>query len=570
MIPRTISLIFIQFLMLYSMGQDGNAFHPPLNIPLYLSGNFGEIRSDHFHSGIDIKTQGRIGLPVFSIDDGYISRIKVQANGYGNSIYINHPGGLTSVYGHLDRYRDDIAAYVKRMQYKNQSFTVDLYPGKESFPLNKGELIAYSGNTGGSSGPHLHFEIRSSGNQHPGNVLKYNFEIKDRIAPRFHSVYLFPLDTGSLVNGQRDKFKSRLVKDNEIYTLPYGSKLSGAGNLGISVEVYDYLDGAANRCGIYTLAMYVNNELVYSHVMDEFAFSETRYVNAHMDYQERVRSGIKAHRLYRLPNNRLRIYDKSVDNKALVVEKPGSYQIRIIAADHAGNSSELAFTLQGDTGRPPSPANKPTRVIPMKYDRANSYEKGPLRIEIPARALYQDMDFSIHISPRAKSTLAPFYQIGNEEVPVHLPYTLSILSPPVDPGLRSKLLIVSRNEKGIIESAGGAYQEGAVVARLRNFGAFSVALDTLAPEITPLGSQGTDYSAKKELRFTIRDELSGIDKYEGYIDNHWALFEYDPKNELLFYRIDEKRIARETVHELELYVSDQKGNTQLYHTTFEW
>ena len=567
--PRAISLILMQFLMLYSIGQDGNDFHPPLKIPLYLSGNFGEIRSDHFHSGIDIKTQGRTGLPVFSIDEGYISRIKVQANGYGNSIYINHPGGLTSVYGHLDRYRDDIAAYVKRMQYKNQSFTVDLYPGKESFPLKKGELIAYSGNTGGSSGPHLHFEIRSSGNQHPGNVLRYNFEIKDRIAPRFHSVYLLPLDNGSHVNGQTAKFKSRLVKDNGIYTLPYGSKLSGAGNLGISVEVFDYLDEAANRCGIYTLAMYVNNELVYSHVMDEFAFSETRYVNANIDYQELVRSGIKAHRLYRLPNDRLRIYDKSLDNKALVVENTGSYRIRIIAADPAGNSSELAFTLQGDPGNPPPLAN-PTPVIHMKYDRANSYEEGPLRLDIPARALYQDMDFGIQISPRGKSTLGPFYLVGNEEVPVHLPYTLSIQSPPVDPGLRSKLLIVSRNKKGEIKSAGGAYQEGAVVAKLRNFGTFSVALDTLAPEIIPRGSHGSDYSSKKELRFTIRDDLSGIGKYEGYIDNHWALFEYDPKNELLFYRFDEKRIARENVHELELYVSDQKGNTQLFHTTFEW
>ena len=159
-------------------------FHPPLKIPMYLSGNFGEIRSDHFHSGIDIKTQGAIGQQVFSVEQGYVSRIKVQANGYGKSIYISHPNGYTSRYGHLDRYRDDIADYVNRMQYKSKSHAVDLYLDRETFPLEKGEFIAYSGNTGSSSGPHLHFEIRTSSNQHPTNVLKYNFDIKDRVSSK--------------------------------------------------------------------------------------------------------------------------------------------------------------------------------------------------------------------------------------------------------------------------------------------------------------------------------------------------------------------------------------------------
>jgi len=556
--------------MLYSIGQGGNTYHPPLKIPIYLSGNFGEIRSDHFHSGIDIKTQGTSGHPVFSIADGYISRIKVQANGYGKSIYINHPNGLTSVYGHLDRYRDDIAAYVKRMQYKKQSFTLDLYLKNETFPLKQGEFIAYSGNTGGSSGPHLHFEIRSSGNQHPKNVLKYNFDIKDRIAPRFHSLRIYPLDPGSHVNGQRKKFSSRVVKDNGIYTLPYGSNISGMGNLGISVEVFDYLNGVSNRCGIYTLEMYVNNKLTYSHVMDEFAFSETRYINAHIDYEERVTSGIKAHRLHRLPNDRLRIYNKTADNSSLEVEKSGSYAIRIVATDVAGNRSELQFSLRGAAEELALPAKDTFFVTSMKFDRANSFEEGPVGIDIPARALYQDMDFSFHESPQTEGSLSPFYHVGNKEVPVHLSYTLSIQSPSVDPGLRSKLLIISGNEKGETISAGGEYREGAVVAKLRSFGTYGVALDTIAPEIIPRGYRLRDYTTRMELRFTIRDDLSGIGKYEGYIDNHWVLFEYDPKNELLLYRFDETRISRDSVHELELYVSDQKGNSQLYHTTFDW
>jgi len=556
--------------MLYSIGQDGDTFHPPLKIPMYLSGNFGEIRTDHFHSGIDIKTQGTSGHHVFSIQEGYISRIKVQANGYGKSVYINHPNGLTSVYGHLDRYRDDIAAFVKRMQYQKQSHAVDLYLNKDTFPLKRGEFIAYSGNTGGSSGPHLHFEIRSSGNQHPRNVLQYNFNIRDRIAPRFHSLYIYPLGPDSHVNGERKKFSSRLVKDKGTYTLPYGSRISGMGNLGISVEVFDYLDGASNRCGVYTLEMYVNNKLTYSHTMDEFAFSETRYINAHIDYEEQVTKGIKAHRLHRLPNDRLSIYSKDSENRPLEVEKPGRYAIRIIATDVAGNKSVLEFYLQGTAEELAPPSTDKFYVTSMNFDRSNSFEEGPVHIDIPARALYQDMDFSFQVSPATEGSLCPFYHIGNIEVPLHLPYTLSIRSPTVDPGFRSKLVIISSNEKGEITAAGGEYKEGAIVAKLRNFGAYSVALDTIAPEIIPRWKSPEDYASGKELRFTIRDDLSGIGRYEGYVDNQWVLFEYDPKNELLLYRLDETRIRMESLHELELYVSDRKGNTQLYHTTFEW
>ena len=572
---RTISLIIIQFLMLYSIGQDGITFHPPVKIPIYLSGNFGEIRSDHFHSGIDIKTQGTIGHHVFSIDDGYISRIKVQANGYGKSIYITHPNGFTSVYGHLDRYRDDIAAYVNSMQYKEQSHMVDLYLNQETFPLERGEFIAYSGNTGSSSGPHLHFEIRSSANQHPTNVLNYNFDIKDQMAPRFHSLHLYPMDNRSHLNGKSERLSIRVVKDNGIYTIPYGTKIDGSGTLGISVEVFDYLDGASNRCGVYTLEMYVDNKLSYSHVMDEFSFSETRYINAHTDYEERVRSGIKAHRLHRLPNDRLRIYNKSVDNQALVMDESRRYPIRIVATDVAGNSSLLEFTLQGSNETVAVavavPDTDSDNVTTMKYNKANSFEKGPVRVDIPANALYQNMDFTFSISPQTDESLTPFYHIASRKVPVHSSYTLSIKSPSIDPTLYKKLLLISHNDDNEVVSAGGEYRDGNVVAKLRNFGEYSVALDTIAPEIISINNgKGDDYSGRKELRFTILDDLSGIGSYEGYIDNQWALFEYDPKSDLLLYKFDLKRITKGSAHELELYVADKKGNVNLLHTTFNW
>lgn len=568
---RKFLFILGNLLIIQLSGQGENSFHPPLKIPMVLSGNFGEIRPDHFHSGIDIKTQGTIGHQVFSVESGYVSRIKVQANGYGKSIYITHPNGYTSVYGHLDRYREDLASYVNQMQYKRQSHVVDLYLRPDQFKVQRGELIAYSGNSGGSSGPHLHFEIRDSGNEHPTNVLKYNFDIGDHVAPRFYSILLEPLGEGSLVNGSHEKHSSVIVKDHGSYTVPFGSRIRASGILGISVEVFDFLDGASNRCGIYSLEMYLDEALIYSHRMDEFSFSETRYVNARMDYAENIRSGIKAHRLYRLPNDRLRIYRELSGDGTLVLDEEKTYHVLIVATDVAGNRSELTFTIKGEQGSVPGMHPGEGVSNHMKYSEPNRFTGRGISVDIPAYALYRDLDFSCDSSPAMAGTLTPFYHISTSEVPLHLPYSLAIEVQVPNPSLREKLLLVSLNDEAAVEAAGGEYKEGAVVASLRNFGKFAVGLDTIAPEIIPLnGSAGRDLSGRRSIAFTIRDELSGIGRYEGYIDNSWVLFEYDPKNDLLIYTFDNNRLKSGTSHELELYVTDEKGNSNLFRSAFTW
>lgn len=568
---RFIALFISQLLIIQLSGQSSFSFYPPLDIPMILSGNFGEIRADHFHSGIDIKTQGTIGHPVHAIEEGYVSRIKVQANGYGKSIYIDHPGGYTSVYGHLDRYREDIAEFVKGIQYKRHSHQVDLYLEPGQFTIEKGALIAFSGNTGGSSGPHLHFEIRTSGNQHPTNVLKYGFAIADQVPPRFHSISITPEGAESHVNGNAEQLSFSVVRDNGMYTVPYGTTIRAFGRLGIGAEVFDYLNGASNRCGVYRLEMFIDGEQVYSHVMDEFSFSETRYVNAHMEYGELIRSNKKMHRLYRLPNDRLRIYGEMKEDGWVRVDHHETKQVRVVAEDVAGNSSILEFQVIGDSTVQRKKTATSDNTQTMQWNRSNRYVEDELTVEVPANALYRDIQFSVSKSPGTGEMRSDLYHIHSPDEPVHLPYSLSIRYTLQNPELKDKLLLVTLDEDGKLEEAGGEYKEGAVISNPRNFGPFAVASDTVRPEIIPLGKfdQGK-ISGATQLRFTVRDNLSGIEDYDGYIDNHWVLFEYDPKNDLLTYTFDPERIQQDTLHELELYVTDAKGNINLYHTTFTW
>ncbi len=569
---RVILILLVQLSFIQIFSQETHSFHPPLKIPLILSGNFGEIRSDHFHSGIDIKTRGTTGHEVYSIESGFVSRIKVQANGYGKAIYLNHPTGHTSVYGHLDRYREDIAGYVRKMQYRNRTHEIDLYLEPDRFRVEKGELIAYSGNTGGSSGPHLHFEIRTAANQHPTNVLLHPFSVADRVAPVFHSIRIYPLGPEGSVNGRRDKFRTIVARSGGSYTIPGTEELIASGPVGMSVEVFDYLDGASNRCGVYSLALYLDDRLIYRHLMDEFSFSETRYINAHIDYEELVTSGIKAHSLHRKPNDRLRIYRELEDDGVIRLQEGDRSRVRIVATDVAGNQSELRFRISGASPALPHPdQDMAAEGLMMRYDRENHFTDQEISISIPSHALYEDLLFTFSRSPSDYGSVTDLYHISERTVPVHRRYTLSVTPPRMDPGLYQKMCLVRLDEEGLPDYVEGEFREGAFLANPREFGTFTLMIDTVAPEIIPLTPAGNnDLTGSRSLRFTVTDDLSGIGRYEGYLDNRWVLFEYDMKNDLLFHTPDQPVPGKKASHELELYVTDEAGNVQLYHQEFKW
>jgi hypothetical protein len=543
----------------------GQPYDPPMRIPLFLSGNFGELRGDHFHSGIDIKTMGTTGHEVFAIDEGYVSRIKVQAGGYGHALYIAHPVGRTSVYGHLSAYIDTITTVVRNAQYDRKSFEVDLYPEPGDLPVTKGQLIAWSGNTGSSSGPHLHFEIRRSNGQHPLNVLKYDFPVADHVPPRFARLAVYPMSENSMVGNGREALFVGLngLPGEQIDTIGV------QGDVGIGVEVFDYLDGARNRCGIYTLEMFVDGQLAFRSVMDEFSFAESRFINAHIDYMAKQEYGYSVQRLYLLPYNELSIYQTAVNDGVIAVQEGTNHQVRIVATDVYGNHSSLSFILSGkNTGTlQPAEAAAPFREFP--YNGSGGFTDRGVNLSFEAYSFYENAAFNFARTAGNEAFYSDIFVLGHQGIPVHRFMDLAIQPSRIPETKEDKLCMVYIAEDGEKEFAGGTFEDGWVRTRIRNFGTYAVSIDTVPPTLLPLNlANEKDMTDLPGIRFAVTDDLSGIASYAAFIDGEWALLQYDPKNDLLVYEFDDGRMAPRSNHDLLIEVRDAMGNSTRYQTTF--
>lgn len=302
-------------------------FQNPLNVDLVLSGTFGELRSNHFHSGMDIKTQQREGLPVVAAGDGYVSRINIQHYGYGKALYIQHPNGYTTVYGHLQKFSPEIEAYIKKKQYANETYEIEDFPKEGELKVTSGQLVAMSGNTGGSGGPHLHFEIRD-GQQRPMNPHLFGIELKDTQAPTVNSLWVYPLGEDAHVNGSgnRQRVKLTPLKDGSFKA----EQLNACGEIGFGVNTTDKLDGAANNNGIYKIDATLNGDSIFQLSFDRFSFSETRHLNQLIDYEYYSNNKSRITRLYVQPSNPLSIYNNVVDKGVITVKDSLTYLLSLI------------------------------------------------------------------------------------------------------------------------------------------------------------------------------------------------------------------------------------------------
>lgn len=546
-------------------------FQPPLDLPLYLSGNFGEIRSNHFHMGLDIKTGGKEGAKVLAAAEGYVSRIKISTSGYGKALYITHPNGYTTVYAHLQRYSESIEAYVRKAQYAQQNFTIELFPAPGELPVKAGELVALSGNTGGSGGPHLHFEIRDTESEAPINPLLFNFKVTDNVKPIFQTLAVYPMSTESQVNRKPHPVFLKVSGSNGKYKLDQSVRLSAFGKVGFGVQVLDRMNSTRNTYGVYTVELYGNNELIYKHKVDQIGYDESRFINVHTDYSEYKRNKRKVQKSFLVPTNRLKIYE-NVENDGLVLFPQDSiFDYKYVISDVAGNQSELSFQVKAAKPMPFAMERSNVESKTFKYYLQNTIKRNGIEVTVPPFALYNDVEFEFKQEPASLKSITPVYHVHNSYEPLHDYIKLAIRLPKLSEERKKQALIVSLTKGGKVLAPEGGSVEGQIIrVRTRSLGPYTVMVDSIAPRISSIDlANGASLRGQSNIRFKITDGLSGIDRYDAFINDKWVLMEYDKKSKLITYTLDPNEIhAGENKFFLE--VKDKKGNKKQLRATFQY
>ena len=552
-------------------GQAVPAFKPssPVSHPLIFSGSFGELRGNHFHSGVDIKASrwGQAGDQILAVSDGSISRVKVESGGYGNSIYIDHPEGYTSVYAHLDRFSEPLASYVKDNQYQFESFEADLYPEPGQFPVKRGQVIGYMGNTGSSMGAHLHFELRHLDTEKPVNPQAFGISPPDTRLPVIESVQLalmYP-DTAIFHLQRWNATKA----SNGWYRLSKDTLELDAWRIGVEVSGHDLMNGAPNQNGIYEIEMYVDGNKAYHYRMDSFSFYETQHINAHINYPEFRETRKKFQRCYILPGDPLSIYRQENDSIPFIIplyrEKP--QQILILAKDIHGNESRIAFWVK----------RKPVMTLPPPLLHNYVLDKGkPQLIRsdeyilfIPDSALYQKTYLNLSLSDTIEPPFSsPQLYIRSNNI-FKNPVGLYLKPTGIPDSLWPKAAIVNC-EGSRLRSYGGVEFEQFLYTGIWESGDYVVFVDTIAPQISPVNFN-RNMAKQRSVSFQIRDNLSlarngyGL-SYRAWIDHKWVLFSYDLKTDTITHIFDKNLPSGE--HLLKIELIDNRNNTTIFEKKF--
>ncbi len=534
-------------------------FRSPLDIPLILSGTFGELRSNHFHSGIDIKTQQRQGLPVYAVETGTVSRIKISHWGYGKALYIAHPNGYTSVYAHLQKFGPGIEEYVKKLQYQKQSYEIEVFPEFGELTVSQGDTIAFSGNTGGSSGPHLHFEIRNSLDEKPTNPLLYGLSVRDATNPNITGLFAYPLSDSAQVNQSRKRTEIAFRREADGTYL--SDPVTASGLIGFGIQTYDRQDMAANKNGVFRAEQQVNGQTYTDLVFEAFSFGETRYINTLIDYPYYARNQKRIKKLFRTRGNHLSMY-KTLYNEGKIRVEPGEgYQVELRISDLAGNQTVVRIPVEGKVLPVLQPAEDLVTPYHVYADKPSSFDLGIAQVYFPSASFYEDAYLEM-------SSDSAVVTVHEPTIPLHRNFTLTFDVSHIPQETRKEYFIARLDERDRPQFVRTYRRGNTFTMRSRNLGRYTLARDTVPPTVEPRNFKEKQWLTNyRYLSLRISDDLSGIASYSGKLNGSWILLEYEPKTRTLTYNFDD-RILGQRQCELEVEVTDNVGNTTVYTTRF--
>ena len=523
-------------------------FHTPIDAPFDLSGTFGEFRS-RFHTGIDFKSRGVQGQKIFSIEDGYVSRIEVNNYGYGKVIYIDHLNGFTSVYAHLKNFSPELDEYVKSELYKSKRNSIKKFPKKNQLRINKGEVIGYSGNTGRSFGPHLHFEIRDTKSQDAINPLMFNYSYKDDERPIIRGLYIIN-ENNSLVRNSPIRKKVKKINDST-YTV---DDFEYNGKIGIGLDIYDIqYKNLYNQNGVYKVELFIDSTLKYSYKMDKIKFSENHYKKIMYDYLSLAQKNKKVLKIYTPRNSDLSFLKNNKFNGIINSDSIRNNSLLVRVSDWNGNSSSIKFNIKANDSISRRSSYNGIEILTNQNYTLN---KNSSIIEIGKNTFYDDLLMNI-------SYQSDTLNLGKEKDPFRSSITIKLphkISDTLE--LRQSFVgkIINRKISYISSKKNKSY----IYASTSSLGEYIISKDTLKPDIKPINfTKKSNIKVKNTLKLRLKDDLSGIKNYSSYFNGNWALFEYEPKSNMIFHNLSDG-IIKDGENELIIKYEDGVGNKGVY------
>jgi murein DD-endopeptidase MepM/ murein hydrolase activator NlpD len=555
--------LFFVFLVCSSLVAQPNFpkdyFRSPLDIPMQLSGNFGELRPNHFHAGFDFKTMQREGLNVYAVADGYISRIKISTFGNGKTLYITHPNGYTSVYAHLQKAVGEIQELIINSQYKEQAFEIELFLKPGELTVKKGQIIALSGNTGASEGPHLHFEIRDSKTEYIINPLLFGFDtqVKDTKKPTISGLYVYPTAPATVVNKSKRPvlLNVSLQKDGSYVS----DKVMANGKIGFGIVAADADDVSMNKNGVYKVQSFFNGQNIFGYQFDTYSFDDMRYINALIDYAKYKKTKQRVQQLF-MKNKYGLSFISTDESKGQLTPVPnidGLYRIEV--SDFFNNKTVVNIPIQYASTPTIITAEPVVSKYFIKTSKESIFEKENVSVFFPAGTFYNDFDLNFDVKNNV-------LYLHDDTVPAHTNFTISMTNSTILKEKREKTFIARIDGEAI--SYNPTHRKDTVFStKVKILGTYKLVTDTIAPTITIAKPIEGKWVSANSIQLSIADKLSGVKTYNGYLNGKWVLFEYDNKTRKITHRFSDGRV-QEGANELKVVVADAVGNSATFETRF--